>query len=403
MNAPLISRREAFVWAACLLVVATLLVLAGFTSDDPDSGLYAGLSARIAQEPFARWIAPEWWGLWPRLGGTGLYRDHPIGGFFLPAVLGRLGVPGEQAAYIVGVGTALVALLLIGRLVQTIASRDTARAVLILLQVMPVAFVFRIRANQEYLMLIWLLIAILGVDLVRRSWWGLLVVATAFAGAVVTKGAFVLFTIEGAALWALTNPRRLDGSPARPLLAGVTGLLAIAGAALSYDVWYASATGESFWMPYWNLQMGQVDVSTPVDGAATLVDHVAFYLVRLLWHPAPWSLALLGLAWKTRASWRNAWGSAPESVRFGLVFAVTYAAALVVTLSPSSRVAERYIFSGTYAIATAGIVTLCRTWPVVQEKLRAADRRVPALPALVWLGLMLLRLAIGPLMPRVQM
>lgn len=384
------------------LVVATLLVLTGFTSDDPDSGLYAGLSARLANEPFARWIAPEWWGLWPRLGFTGFYRDHPVGGFMLPALIGQLGVPGEQAAYIVGVGTGLLALILIARLVRTLVSHEAARAVLLLLQLMPVAFVFRIRANQEYLMLIWLIVAILGVDLARRSWWGVAVVAAAFSAALVTKGAFVLFIVEGAALWALCNPIRARGSLMRPFIAGVVGLAAIGATAMTYDAWYAAATGESFWRPYWDLQMGQVDVSTPVNGVGTLVDHVWFYIVRLLWHPAPWSLALIGLAWRTRGAWVSAWRSAAPSVRWGLVFALAYAATLVVTLSPSSRVAERYIFSGTYAIATAGIVALCQAWPNVRQRLVMMDERVPALPALVWLGLMLLRLALGPLVPRIQ-
>ena len=249
MSAPLVTRREALIWTIGFLVVATLLVLTGFTSADPDSGLYAGLSARIANEPFARWIAPEWWGLWPRLGFTGFYRDHPVGGFMLPALIGQLGVPGEQAAYIVGVGTGLVVLILVARVVQTLASRDAARAVLLLLQLMPVAFVFRIRANQEYLMLIWLIVAILGVDLARRSWWGVAVVAAAFSAALVTKGAFVLFTIEGAALWALCNPTRARGSLMRAFIAGVVGLVAMAGAAVAYDTLYAAARGETFWRP----------------------------------------------------------------------------------------------------------------------------------------------------------
>lgn len=397
------TRREALIWTIGFLVVSALLVLTGFTSNDPDSGLYAGLSARLAHEPPARWIAPEWWGLWPRLEGTGLYRDHPIGGFMLPVLIAQLGVPGEQAAYIVGVGTGLAALILIARIVNRLASREAARAVLLLLQLMPVAFVFRIRANQEYLMLVWLIVAVIGVDIARRSWWGVGVVAAAFSAAVVTKGAFVLFTIEGAALWALCNPARVRGSLRGPLIAGVAGLVAICGTAFLYDTWYAAVTGGSFWRPYWDLQMGQVEVATPVNGATTLADHLLFYLVRLLWHPAPWSLVLIGLAWQTRGAWVAAWRTAPPSVRWGLTFAVAYAVTLVVTLIPSSRVAERYIFSGTYAVATAGIVALCRTWPQVQRRLTTLDERVPALPALVWTGLMLLRLALGPLVPRIQL
>ena len=96
-----LTRTELVVWAALFVVVAALLVLTGFASDDPDSALYANLSARLAGEPPSRWIAPEWWGYWD---STGLFREHPAGVFFLPTALSRLGIPPVQAAYIVGVG-----------------------------------------------------------------------------------------------------------------------------------------------------------------------------------------------------------------------------------------------------------------------------------------------------------
>ncbi len=56
-------------------------------------------------------------------------------------------------------------------------TRDDARAALVLLQFMPVAFLFRIRANHEYLMLVGLLVTLVGVEKVRRSWWALVVAA----------------------------------------------------------------------------------------------------------------------------------------------------------------------------------------------------------------------------------
>src|SRR5262245_4991681 len=164
MSAPLVSRREAALWLVCFAFVAILLVALRFESDDPDSDLYARLSARIAEQPLVRWVAPEWWGLWSRVGLTGYYREHPIGGFALPAALARLGLPGEQAAYIVGVAAGLISLLLIGHLVERLTTRADGRAALLLLQIMPVAFLFRIRANQEYAMLICQLVTILGLD-----------------------------------------------------------------------------------------------------------------------------------------------------------------------------------------------------------------------------------------------
>lgn len=402
MADPLISRREAAVWLGGFLGVALLLAATGFTSSDPDSMLYAGLSARIADQPFVRWVAPEWWGLWPRIGLTGLYRDHPIGGFVVPALLARFGVPGEQAAYIVGIAAGLLALVFIARLVAQVTSRDDARAVLILLQVMPVAFVFRVRANQEYAMVLCLLLTIHGLDRVRRSWSGLWMVAAGLSAALLIKGAFIVLTLIGAGVWIVANPRCIAGSVTRPVMAVVIGLGAAAGAALAYDAWYLGVTGEPFWSVYWDLQLGQVTLSTPAADALTLVRHTGFYIVRLLWHPAPWSLALLVAAWQTRDRWRSSWRNLGDGEKRGLAFALAFAALLTMALSPSSRVAERYVFSGTYAMATAGIVGARYVWPRVRAAVQHVDERVPALPALLWVTLMVLRLGVGPWIPRIQ-
>ena len=41
----LLSAREIAIWAVFFLLVSIALVVTGFTSDDPDSALYAALSA----------------------------------------------------------------------------------------------------------------------------------------------------------------------------------------------------------------------------------------------------------------------------------------------------------------------------------------------------------------------
>ena len=48
MGGRLLSRREAIAWIASFLFVASLLVATRFASDDPDSALYAAISARLA-------------------------------------------------------------------------------------------------------------------------------------------------------------------------------------------------------------------------------------------------------------------------------------------------------------------------------------------------------------------
>lgn len=403
-HARLLSRRDAVVWTVGFLAVATLIVRTGFTSADPDSSLYASLAARLGQEPVARWIAPEWWGFWPEAGLTGLFREHPAGVFLLPAALQRLGIPAEQGAYIVGVAAGLASLLLIGVLVRRLASRDDARAALVLMQVMPVAFIFRIRANHEYPMLVCLLLALLGLDAAGRRgrWWR----AMALAGLGVTaglfiKGVFVVMVLLAMGAWIAVNPTDTPGARARQVAVTAIAIAFAAIAALAYDEAYRAVTSQTFWGPYWARQLGPVTIATPIEGASTLVGHLVFYVSRVLWHPAPWSFALLVAAWRVRGRLQSAWHDLAPTLRGGLLFAIVFAAAQIVMLSPSNRFAERYAFSAAYAIAAAGAVAACHEWPGLAARLRRLDERIPAFPALLWIALMLLRLGTGPLLPRV--
>jgi hypothetical protein len=167
-----------------------------------------------------------------------------------------------------------------------------------------------------------------------------------------------------------------------------------------YDAEYLRVTGETFWGPYWRRQLGPVTIATPLDNASTLAGHVAFYLSRLLWFPAPWSLVLVAAIWRQPGAKRT-WTTLAPTARRGVTFALAFAALAVLLLSPSSRFAERYAFSAAYMIGAAGAVVAYRTWPSVTRLLNTLDARVPALPASVWLALMLLRLALGPWLPRI--
>jgi 4-amino-4-deoxy-L-arabinose transferase-like glycosyltransferase len=396
----LLTRRDLLIWTGAFALVAVLIVATGFTSDDPDSALYAGLSARLAQEPASRWIAPEWWGFWPEAQMSGLFREHPAGVLLMPAALTRVGIPAAQGAYLVGIAAGLASLLLIGVLANRVVPRDEARAALVLLQLMPVAFIFRIRANHEYPMLLCLLVALWGLSAVRRSWAaGLAAVAGAMAAALLVKGVFVLLVLIGAALWLLLNPLREEARPLRPWIAFAAGLAAMIVVALAYDAWYVRVTGETFWLPYWRRQLGPVSIASPIDDAWSLTRNFLFYVSRLIWHPAPWSIALAVAVWRARGWRRGGWHAAPASAR-SVVFVLAFALLSILVLTPSSRFAERYAFSATYVVAAAGAVAAFRLWPRVRRSVAALDAAIPALPAMVWLLAMVLRLVSGPLLPR---
>lgn len=395
----LLSRREIAIWILCFAIVSILLVATRFTSDDPDSALYAALSARLAEGPPSHWIAPQWWGHWDM---DGWFREHPAGVFALPTLLGAAGVPGVQAAYIVGIGAGLASLLLVGAIAARISSRADGRLVLVLLQFMPMASIFRIRANHEYPMLVCLLVALVGFDAVRRSWRWWWIAPVALTAGLLVKGVFVIVPLLAAGLWVLLNPLRAPGSAWRAVAVGVVSLVVMAGVAYEYDVLYRQVTGEAFWGPYWGRQLAPLTIATPLERGSTLTAHLWFYLVRLAWHPAPWSLALVAALWRWRGTIGARWRETPEPARRGLIFAIGFAAACILMLSPASRFAERYTFSANYAIAAAGAIVAARAWPVLGRVVEAADRRVPALAAWCWLGLMLLRLTLGPFLPRIS-
>ena len=136
--------------------------------------------------------------------------------------------------------------------------------------------------------------------------------------------------------------------------------------------------------------------------ALLFVQHLGFYVLRLLFHPAPWSLALVWAMWKrTEPRGQPSEHARAATETRSLAFALSFAAASVVMLSAASRFAERYAFSATYLIGAAGVVVAWRRFPALRMALGRLEAAVPAAPAVVWLTLLVLRLALGPFLPRI--
>lgn len=371
-------RAEALAWAAALFVGAGVLAALAYEARDPDSRLYAEMAARMATEPLDRWIAPT-----SPPGGylSGVFREHPVGIHLLPALLARLGYPSLQAAFVANALYQALSLILLQRLAATLVSGVEARALGWMVQLLPIAFTYRIRANHEQAVLLCLLLALYGIERARGLRpWGLAVVA-GLVGLLLVKGVLVLMGFGACVLWLLVRPA--PEPPARG--AGWTSLLAaglaVLAAAAIYEQMYRQATGEPFWSVYLGRQLGVAAAPQTTAGLAQKVYNFVWYLGRALWFPFPWSLTLAAAALSARPRDESAAGS---DARAGAVFALLLTAFYLGAFSLSDRRADRYIFPVYYAVGAAGAVAALRAWPRLQGFAARLDRGQAWVPALVW-------------------
>jgi hypothetical protein len=365
-------------WLTALVVTAALLAATGYRTRDPDSRAYITITTRLADEPVSRWLAPQWWGAF---GLQGLFRDHPAGTFVPPALLARAGYPVAQSLFVVTLACQIAALLLMSALASRFAMASQARALVWALQLIPIAFVFRVRANQEYPLLAGLLLAVYGIERARIGWtW----IAVALAGALyafVVKGVFAMLAPVLAGLWLWSRRRR--GSVGR---AGWLGLALIVVlmplAAWGYERAYHAVTGQSFLDYYLGARIAlEGSTRTPWPFPLDKVDNAAWYVGRVLWYATPWSLvAIAALVPAMRA--RLTPGSA-DWVRFaGIAALVTIA-----LVAARDARADRYVFPAYFFAASAGLVVACARWPRVATWADRLDRTWPWGPAVLWLAL----------------
>jgi 4-amino-4-deoxy-L-arabinose transferase-like glycosyltransferase len=371
--------RGALAWVLALLAAWVALAAVGYRARDPDSRLYAEISARMAGAPPAGWIAPEFPPGWYM---SGLYREHPVGLFVPAAALAALGYPAEQAAYAMNAVYQVLGIVLLVRLAETLAPGLEARALGWLIQLLPIAFTFRIRANQEAAVLLCLLAALYGTERAReRRGFGVLL-ALGLVGLLAVKGVLAVFGPALCVLWLAS--RRFAGAQRggdrAAWVAVAAGLAAMAAAAAAYELLYRQATGEPFWSFYLARQLGVAaathDASGPIPG---FLYNLVWYLARVLWFAFPWSLAL------AFAPWRATRGSSERTdaaARAGALFTLAVVGLYLLLFSLSDRRADRYIFPVYYAVGAAGGVAALRLVPALRQLAARLDR--PWLPAAVW-------------------
>ncbi len=401
--------RECVAWVVALAAVAILLAAARFESRDPDSALYAAISTDLAARPFAQWIAPEWNGHWTLVG---LYREHPAGVFVPPAALARLGYPAQQAAYFVNaIYQALTVFFMLALARQFITRRDSRLLVSILL-LLPIAFTYRIRANQEQPLLMFLIAAVYGLERSRASIkWAILSTA-ALAGLFVVKGVFVVLAVAAAAAWLGFRQWRWPGQAGRfrPWLALAVGVATLGAMYFAYDALYAGVAGQPFFPWYFARQFGVAaawGTGHPVRGA---LYSVVWYLGRIAWFSAPWgAMAVVGL-------WRGVGRilQPPEARRAdrlhvgavqGAALCAIVSLVYLVAFSVFERRADRYIFPVYYLVAAWWAGYALALLPALKRFAWRATRALyPYEQVALWFGTVLLAMAAASLdIPEIRM
>jgi hypothetical protein len=383
---------EALAWGLALAIVLVALPALDFASRDADSVLYAQLASRLSREPFDRWIVPEWPQRWYM---AGLYREHPAGAFWPPALLARWGYPAGQAAYAVNAVYQVLSLVAVAALASSAVPSFEGRALTWMLQLLPIAFTFRVRANQEQAVLLFLVLAVLGTERARRNaaWGGL--VALGLAGLFLVKGVIGLLGPAVCALWLLTR-RDAEGASGRAwgVLAASVAFVGVTIAA--YELAYRGAAGQSFLSDYLTRQLGLA--ATPHSSAllGQKAYNLVWYLGRLLWFPFPFTAALIAAALSRKAE-------PGPAARGALWFALATAGLYLVLFSLSDRRADRYIFPAYYALGAAGAVVALRRWPWVRRIAERVDRH-PVAPATLFVVLFVLHVVGGRLgLPTVKL
>ncbi len=401
---PIDLRATGLAWALAVIVTAGLIAVTGYESPDPDSGLHAGIAARLSELPIGQWIAPEWWGLW---NSEGPYCEHPAGIFILPAALARLGFPKVQAAYAVNAAYQAATFILIPLIAASVVAPRDARALGWVLQLILIAFVYRIRANHEYALLAGLLFAVHSTERARtRPVWTLGMVA-GFGTVLLVKGVFAVMVPIACALWLLARAGGMRDLRRCWRAWAAVAAMPLVGALLAwgYEAAYIAATGRSFLAVY---QTRQLPVTAVTEGSLVgrTVYSAVWYAGRVLWYPLPFSLfagiaAYRGIRAGATGPWggtRREDGPAASARRQGAWFGVATTVLLVAAFSLAHRKADRYLFSVYFVVAAVGAIGAIDRLAWLRRAVEQFDR--PWVPAAVYVGLVVLRLVAGDMLPQ---
>ncbi len=374
-------------WSLALVVAAAALGALDYRARDPDSVLYAEMAGRMASSPAGEWLAPRWPPGWYM---QGLFREHPAGFFVVPALVAKLGFPPRQAAYATNGLYQALFLCLVPLLAAAFADGGEARPLAWLLQLLPVSFAYRIRANHEPLVLLCLAAALYATERSRRRPLWTLAAALALVAMLLVKGVLAFPGLVVCALWLAV---RREDTRARAWVGLAAAGAAMCGAAWIYEHAYRHITGESFLAYYLGHWFTGDQGGAPAEGGAVArkLSNCSWYLARVLWFAFPWSVAAVVAACR-RSRWTP-----------GTSFALGATALYVCGFSLFDHKAERYIFPAYFVVGAWGAVAALHGSPRTRSVVERMDRLGRFQPVVVWALAFGLTLAAGRLgLPRIK-
>ena len=266
-------------WLACALCLHGIAIGFDYKLHDPDSTLYEAIVNQLADQPYSKWLAPQF----PEQRfKSGLFLEHTAVFFWPAALLQRLGVP--RGALFANTLYYLLSLAVLFRLCTSLADRQVARLATFSYVVSPLGVQYLVRANHENAWGLAFLIGLLALVRMRSSpWWGVGLAGAAVL-AVAIKGALgLLFFPAMAIAWLLLSRRP------RELLWLAFAAAMVVLAAIGYEAAFRDLTGESFHASYLAIQTGYVAHHEQLGLGAKLLNPL-YYLANIAWFALPGSL-----------------------------------------------------------------------------------------------------------------
>jgi 4-amino-4-deoxy-L-arabinose transferase-like glycosyltransferase len=365
-----------FIFSLTLIVLCLIVIVFPYEYRDSDSLCYSVISQRLASEPFSTWCAPQWWG---HEGNQGLFREHPPGIFWLPALLARLGIKPNAAALCANFLYLLLSLYFIFKLAGRWGNSLFGWGAVFGVVLTPVFLQYLIRANQEHPLNLAILAGVYGLARLQDSRRGGWLFVAALVLAVMVKGVSVLLLSMLAGLFWLLAARNK-----KTFVWIIAGHLVVVAVAVLFELWYRSVAHQSFWQSYYSIQSAR-----SLAGGFNILRkgyNIAWYFARVLVFAAPWFYFLI---YEWIMSKKRKLGLFREPfMRFLLVGSL----AVILFFSLSDRKADRYIFPAYILLALAGLLVFLKARPKVIDYIRAREHRLPAVLSVMLTVLTLVRI-----------